>query len=136
MWSSWHILMRMRAPKEGPCNPIAPLELPHSLHAFRRVSESDDLNMVIGFHSRRFLCPYVLVWLSFLNSYICVYIYIFCINTSNILLHGHANIGLLFRKATTHFVGDFGTTSAWVIVIFLDSDKVFKLLLWKVMWFF
>ncbi|KAH7532944.1 hypothetical protein FEM48_Zijuj04G0077200 [Ziziphus jujuba var. spinosa] len=49
---SWHILMRMRAPKEGPCNPIAPLELPHSLHAFRRVSESDDLNME-GYHTFR-----------------------------------------------------------------------------------
>lgn len=38
--------MRMRAPKEGPCDPIPPLELPHSLHAFHRVSESDEFNMV------------------------------------------------------------------------------------------
>jgi diacylglycerol kinase (ATP) len=38
--------MRMRAPQEGPCEPIAPLELPHSLHAFHRVSGSDSLNMV------------------------------------------------------------------------------------------
>ncbi|CAA0816103.1 Diacylglycerol kinase 5 [Striga hermonthica] len=42
---SWHILMRMRAPKNGSCDPIAPLELPHSLHAFRRCSSSDDLNV-------------------------------------------------------------------------------------------
>lgn len=43
---SWHILMRMRAPKGGSCDPIAPLELPHSLHAFHRVSPSDELNVV------------------------------------------------------------------------------------------
>ncbi|KAM1010081.1 hypothetical protein ACFX2J_045314 [Malus domestica] len=42
---SWHILMRMRKPKEGPCDPIAPLDLPHSLHAFGRVSDSNELNM-------------------------------------------------------------------------------------------
>ncbi|KAL0444223.1 UNVERIFIED_CONTAM: Diacylglycerol kinase [Sesamum latifolium] len=42
---SWHILMRMRAPRQGPCDPIAPLELPHSLHAFHRVSSTDDLNV-------------------------------------------------------------------------------------------
>ncbi|EPS62071.1 hypothetical protein M569_12716, partial [Genlisea aurea] len=42
---SWHILMRMRARKEEACDPIAPLELPHSLHAFHRVSPSDDLNL-------------------------------------------------------------------------------------------
>ncbi|KAK3032258.1 hypothetical protein RJ639_037432 [Escallonia herrerae] len=49
---SWHILMRMRAPKEGPCDPIAPLELPHSLHAFHRVSSTDELNME-GCHTFR-----------------------------------------------------------------------------------
>lgn len=38
--------MRMRAPHEGSYDPIAPLELPHSLHAFGRVSTSDELNMV------------------------------------------------------------------------------------------
>ncbi|KAK7267188.1 hypothetical protein RIF29_19853 [Crotalaria pallida] len=43
---NWHILMRMRAPKEGSCDPFAPLELPHSLHAFHRVSDADELNMV------------------------------------------------------------------------------------------
>ncbi|OVA06786.1 Diacylglycerol kinase [Macleaya cordata] len=49
---SWHIIMRMRAPKEGCCDPIAPLELPHSLHAFHRVSQTDSLNME-GCHTFR-----------------------------------------------------------------------------------
>ncbi|PON81916.1 Diacylglycerol kinase [Trema orientale] len=49
---SWHIMMRMRAPKEGPCDPIPPLELPHSLHAFQRVSETDELNLE-GYHTFR-----------------------------------------------------------------------------------
>ncbi|OMO98879.1 hypothetical protein COLO4_13660 [Corchorus olitorius] len=49
---NWHILMRMRAPKEGACDPIAPLELPHSLHAFGRVSSSDEMNME-GYHTFR-----------------------------------------------------------------------------------
>ncbi|GAB4846301.1 Diacylglycerol kinase [Ancistrocladus abbreviatus] len=39
---SWHILMQMRAPKHGSCDPIAPLELPNSLHAFRRVSGKES----------------------------------------------------------------------------------------------
>jgi len=38
--------MRMKAPKEGSCDPIAPLELPHAMHAFNRVSSTDKLNMV------------------------------------------------------------------------------------------
>ncbi|XP_052177288.1 diacylglycerol kinase 5-like [Diospyros lotus] len=42
---SWHILMRMRAPTQGSCDPIAPLELPHSLHAVHRVSSEDTFNM-------------------------------------------------------------------------------------------
>ncbi|KDP24202.1 hypothetical protein JCGZ_25859 [Jatropha curcas] len=49
---NWHILMRMRAPKEGSCDPIAPLELPHSLHAFHRVSATDELNKE-GYHTFR-----------------------------------------------------------------------------------
>ncbi|XP_014491709.1 diacylglycerol kinase 5 [Vigna radiata var. radiata] len=49
---NWHILMRMRAPKVGSCDPIPPLELPHSLHAFHRVSEADELNME-GCHTFR-----------------------------------------------------------------------------------
>ncbi|CAN1161076.1 Diacylglycerol kinase 5 [Linum perenne] len=40
----WHILMRMKTPKEGSCEPIAPLELPHSLHAVHRVASSDECN--------------------------------------------------------------------------------------------
>ncbi|XP_021288384.1 diacylglycerol kinase 5-like isoform X2 [Herrania umbratica] len=49
---SWHIIMRMRAPTEGSCDPIAPLELPHSLHAFHRISQTDKLNME-GYHTYR-----------------------------------------------------------------------------------
>ncbi|KAK4484368.1 hypothetical protein RD792_006946 [Penstemon davidsonii] len=49
---SWHILMRMRAPREGSCDPIAPPELPHSLHAFHRVSSTDVLNEE-GYHTFR-----------------------------------------------------------------------------------
>ncbi|XP_016701473.1 diacylglycerol kinase 5 isoform X1 [Gossypium hirsutum] len=49
---SWHIIMRMRAPKEGSCDPIGPLELPHSLHAFHRISQTDKLGMD-GYHSFR-----------------------------------------------------------------------------------
>ncbi|XP_026392383.1 diacylglycerol kinase 5-like isoform X1 [Papaver somniferum] len=44
---SWHIIMRMRVPEEGACDPIAPvpeLDLPHSMHAFHRVSRTDSLN--------------------------------------------------------------------------------------------
>lgn len=48
---SWHIVLRMKTPKEGLCDPIAPLELPHSLHAFHRVSSSDELNKVRLFPS-------------------------------------------------------------------------------------
>ncbi|KAG5570139.1 hypothetical protein H5410_059905, partial [Solanum commersonii] len=46
---SWHILMKMRDPKEGSCDPIAPLELPHSLHAFHGVPQADTLNKE-GYH--------------------------------------------------------------------------------------
>ncbi|XP_027911242.1 diacylglycerol kinase 5-like isoform X5 [Vigna unguiculata] len=49
---SWHIVMRMKAPKEGSCDPIAPLELPHAMHAFQRVSSTDKLNMD-GYHTYR-----------------------------------------------------------------------------------
>ncbi|XP_042064096.1 diacylglycerol kinase 5-like [Salvia splendens] len=41
---SWHILMRMRTPKDGSYEPLAPLDLPHSLHAFKRVSATDEMN--------------------------------------------------------------------------------------------
>uniref|UniRef100_A0A7N1A4W3 diacylglycerol kinase (ATP) n=1 Tax=Kalanchoe fedtschenkoi TaxID=63787 RepID=A0A7N1A4W3_KALFE len=49
---SWHILMRMKAPQKGSCDPIAPLELPHSLHAFQRVSSNDSMNLE-GYHTFR-----------------------------------------------------------------------------------
>ncbi|KAJ8754693.1 hypothetical protein K2173_010784 [Erythroxylum novogranatense] len=42
---SWHIIMRMKCPTEGCFDPIAPLELPHSLHAFHRVSPTDSQNL-------------------------------------------------------------------------------------------
>jgi diacylglycerol kinase (ATP) len=44
---SWHIVMRMESPKDSPCDPIAPFDLPHSLHAFRRVPKTDPQDMVI-----------------------------------------------------------------------------------------
>lgn len=56
---SWHIVMRMRPPREGSCDPIAPLELPHSLHAFQRVSETDELNKVDVPVLKRILMPHV-----------------------------------------------------------------------------
>ncbi|KAL3639887.1 Diacylglycerol kinase [Castilleja foliolosa] len=49
---SWHILMRMKAPREGSCDPIGPLDLPHSLHAFNRVSSADEMNEE-GYHTFR-----------------------------------------------------------------------------------
>ncbi|PQQ06787.1 diacylglycerol kinase 5 isoform X2 [Prunus yedoensis var. nudiflora] len=49
---SWHLLMRMKTPKDGPLDPIAPLELPHSLHAFGRVSDTNELS-VEGCHTFR-----------------------------------------------------------------------------------
>ncbi|TYG41313.1 hypothetical protein ES288_D12G166000v1 [Gossypium darwinii] len=49
---NWHLLMRMKIPKGGSCDPVAPLELPHSLHAFSRVSSTDELNME-GYHTFR-----------------------------------------------------------------------------------
>lgn len=38
--------MRMRAPKQGFCEPIPPLELPHCMHAYRQISLTDTPNMV------------------------------------------------------------------------------------------
>ncbi|KAK3040296.1 hypothetical protein RJ639_028211 [Escallonia herrerae] len=49
---SWHILMQMKASNDGSCDPIAPLELPHSLHAFQHVSRTDTLNKE-GYHTFR-----------------------------------------------------------------------------------
>lgn len=42
---SWHFVMRMPTPKNGSCDPIAPLDLPHSLHSFQRVAANDSLNV-------------------------------------------------------------------------------------------
>ncbi|KAK6919495.1 Diacylglycerol kinase, accessory domain [Dillenia turbinata] len=47
---NWRILMKMKAPMGGSCDHIAPLELPHSLHAFHRISSTDELNME-GYHT-------------------------------------------------------------------------------------
>lgn len=47
--SSWHVLLRMKVPREGVCGPIPPLELPDSLHAVRSVSQSDALDEVLFF---------------------------------------------------------------------------------------
>lgn len=55
--------MRMRAPKEGSCDPIAPPELPHSLHAFHRVTQDDTLNKV----SDLYLPLFLIFNFSFLN---------------------------------------------------------------------
>ncbi|KAJ9691500.1 hypothetical protein PVL29_013626 [Vitis rotundifolia] len=54
-----HILIRVKASKGSPCDPIAPLELPYSLHAFHRVSETDSLNIEVSFafHTERKLHP-------------------------------------------------------------------------------
>ncbi|XP_047951377.1 diacylglycerol kinase 5-like [Salvia hispanica] len=45
---SWHIMLRMKTKQEHECEPIAPLELPHSLHAIQRVLPTDDLNLEGG----------------------------------------------------------------------------------------
>ncbi|KAG0501465.1 hypothetical protein HPP92_001537 [Vanilla planifolia] len=42
---SWHVVMRMPTSKSGSCDPVAPLDLPHSLHSFQRVATTDSLNM-------------------------------------------------------------------------------------------
>ncbi|PON92387.1 Diacylglycerol kinase [Trema orientale] len=70
---SWHIIMRMKAPKEGCCDPIAPLELPRSLHAFHRVSQTDELNMALWFdvstYSPSTLPSYVLIAVREMEGY-------------------------------------------------------------------
>ncbi|RLN24278.1 uncharacterized protein C2845_PM07G25120 [Panicum miliaceum] len=49
---SWHIVMRMESPKGSPCDPIAPPDLPHSLHAFRRVPKTDPQDMEYSYTYR------------------------------------------------------------------------------------
>lgn len=71
MLFSWHIIMRMKAPKEGSCDPIAPLELPHAMHAFNRVSATDKLNLVsfvFIFHFN-FWCPCMIIWMFLIISF-------------------------------------------------------------------
>lgn len=84
---SWHVLMRMKSPENGSCDSI---ELPPSLHAFRRASPSDQANMVR-------------------HSSLANHLFLF-------LLYDHSTIVLFYfsRKVTTHFVGDSGITLAWV----------------------
>ncbi|XP_074557454.1 diacylglycerol kinase 1-like isoform X1 [Curcuma longa] len=45
MIDSWHIIMKKQVPKEGSCDPISPLELPHAMHVFQCVSQTSSLNM-------------------------------------------------------------------------------------------
>ncbi|ONM37309.1 Diacylglycerol kinase 5 [Zea mays] len=49
---SWHIVMRMESPKDSPCDPIAPPDLPHSLHAFRRMPKTDPQDMEYSYTYR------------------------------------------------------------------------------------
>ncbi|KAG2592210.1 diacylglycerol kinase 5-like isoform X1 [Panicum virgatum] len=49
---SWHIVMRMESPKGSPCDPIAPPDLPHSLHAFRCVPKTDPQDMEYSYTYR------------------------------------------------------------------------------------
>jgi diacylglycerol kinase (ATP) len=49
---SWHIVMSMESPKGSPCDPIAPPDLPHSLHAFRRVPKTDPQDMEYSYTYR------------------------------------------------------------------------------------
>ncbi|XP_057751831.1 diacylglycerol kinase 1-like isoform X1 [Arachis stenosperma] len=49
---SWHVIMRMKTPKEGSCEHIAPVELPHAMHPCHPVSPTDKLNLE-GYHTYR-----------------------------------------------------------------------------------
>lgn len=49
---SWHTVMRMKCPKRSPCDPIAPSDLPHSLHAFHRVPKTDPEDMEYSYTYR------------------------------------------------------------------------------------
>lgn len=89
---SWHVLMRMKSPRKGSGDSI---ELPPSLHAFRRASPSDQANMVI--HS-------FLRTISFFSYYMII--------QQMVLFY-------FYRKVTTHFVGDSGITLAWVRIFLI-----------------
>uniref|UniRef100_A0A7N0REQ6 Diacylglycerol kinase n=1 Tax=Kalanchoe fedtschenkoi TaxID=63787 RepID=A0A7N0REQ6_KALFE len=49
---SWHIVMKMKAATNDLCDPIAPLQLPYTLHAFKRVSQVDTHD-TDGYHTFR-----------------------------------------------------------------------------------
>uniref|UniRef100_A0ACD5W219 Uncharacterized protein n=1 Tax=Avena sativa TaxID=4498 RepID=A0ACD5W219_AVESA len=49
---SWHTVMRMKCPRRSPCDPIAPSDLPHSLHAFHRVPKTDPEDMEYSYTYR------------------------------------------------------------------------------------
>jgi len=49
---SWHTVMRMKCPKRSPCDPIAPADLPQSLHAFHRVPKKDPEDMEYSYTYR------------------------------------------------------------------------------------
>lgn len=100
--------MRMKIPKKGSCDPLAPLELPHSLHAFHRVSPTDELNKVT-YH----IFPAN-------NIYLCLLFFGLCLYT----LHFH-----FLRKAATHFAGDSGITLA-LVRNFLCTIACLTLALW------
>ncbi|KMZ63329.1 Diacylglycerol kinase [Zostera marina] len=40
---NWHIILKMRASTDS-CEPLGPLDLPHSLHAFHRVSNTNSMD--------------------------------------------------------------------------------------------
>ncbi|CAA3017506.1 diacylglycerol kinase 5-like [Olea europaea subsp. europaea] len=75
----WHILMRMKVPKEGPCNPIAPLELPYSRHAFHWVPSTDDLKVEGRVNFRGgFWNFFSMVWIQFMSKAIQNFFFFFC----------------------------------------------------------
>eukprot|EP00252_Welwitschia_mirabilis_P002329 TRINITY_DN1225_c0_g1_i3.p1 TRINITY_DN1225_c0_g1~~TRINITY_DN1225_c0_g1_i3.p1 ORF type:complete len:489 (-),score=89.29 TRINITY_DN1225_c0_g1_i3:760-2226(-) len=48
---SWHVCMKMRIPHDGPLYPEPPVELPHALHAFKRVDSAPQNEE--GYHTFR-----------------------------------------------------------------------------------
>lgn len=74
--------MRMKIPSEGNCDPIAPLELPHSLHAFHRVSSADSSNMVT-----LFLCRCLSVTVSNNTLFLCGCLRFTVSNNTGIVLY-------------------------------------------------
>ncbi|MCD9640322.1 Diacylglycerol kinase [Datura stramonium] len=123
--------MRTKAPKEGSCDLIAPLELPHSLHAFHRVSQADTLNKAARNYSSReyldMLPVSVVLMLKQMNAYLdyCssfkypldagIHLIFDWLDSKVPLTAYLAKFCLrciIFRKAITYFEEDFGITSA------------------------